>query len=312
MLVAIAAVLGGIAILAWAADQFVLGAARVAIVKNVPTLVVGVLIVGFGTSAPELLVSVLATIGGEPEVAVGNAVGSNIANLSLLLGVGALLVPLAVDSRTVKREAVLVIAAVALLFLAVQGNGVNLWEGIGLLVALPIALYIVSRQSDNDVLGDEVAELADVEHHSLGREIVRTFVGLAGTVGSAQLLLWGALDLADRVGLSGGFVGATLIAMGTSLPELVTVIQSARRGETDLIVGNLLGSNLFNSLAVGGAIGLIGGPALADTSLTIIGAGAALVIAIAAAIFMWTGRTVSRIEGGVLVVAYFGLIPLLA
>jgi len=312
MLLAILAVVGGVAILAWAADQFVLGAARVAIVKNVPTLVVGVVIVGFGTSAPEMLVSVLATVGDEPAVAVGNAIGSNIANLSLLLGVGALLVPLVVDSRTVKREALLVIVAVVALGLAVQGDGINRWEGVGLLVGLVLALLVVSRQSPGDVLGDEVAELADTGAHRFSVEVVRTLVGLAGTIGSAQLLLWGALDLADEFGLSGGFVGATLVAIGTSLPELVTVVQSARRRETDLIVGNLLGSNLFNALGVGAIIGIIGGPPLDDTSLTVIAASASVVIAVVAALAMWTGRTVSRLEGAVLVVAYVALIPFLA
>ncbi len=312
MFLAILALLVGVAVLAWSADQFVLGAARVALVKQVPTLVVGVVIVGFGTSAPELLVSALATVGDEPAVAVGNVIGSNIANLSLLLGIGALLVPLTVDSRTVRREAVLVVAAVVLLGLAVQGDGITRIEGAGLLVAMAVALFIVTRQSPGDVLGDEVAELADVASHSLTREIVRTLIGLAGTIGAAQLLLWGALDLADRAGLSGGFVGATLVAVGTSLPELVTVIQSARRKETDLIVGNLLGSNLFNALVVGGVIGLIGGPALDDTSLTTLAAGAAVVIAVVAALAMRTRHTVSRVEGALLVVAYLALVPLLA
>ncbi len=312
MFLAILALLVGVAVLAWSADQFVLGAARVALVKQVPTLVVGVVIVGFGTSAPELLVSALATVGDEPAVAVGNVIGSNIANLSLLLGIGALLVPLTVDSRTVRREALLVVAAVVLLGLAVQGDGITRIEGAGLLVAMAVALFIVTRQSPGDVLGDEVAELADVASHSLTREIVRTLIGLAGTIGAAQLLLWGALDLADRAGLSGGFVGATLVAVGTSLPELVTVIQSARRQETDLIVGNLLGSNLFNAFVVGGVIGLIGGPAIDDTSLTTLAAGAAVVIAIVAALAMRTRHTVSRVEGAVLVVAYLALVPLLA
>jgi cation:H+ antiporter len=312
MFLAILALLVGVAILAWSADQFVLGAARVALVKQVPTLVVGVVIVGFGTSAPELLVSALATVGDEPAVAVGNVIGSNIANLSLLLGIGALLVPLTVDSRTVRREALLVVAAVVLLGLAVQGDGITRLEGAGLLVAMAVALFVVTRQSPGDVLGDEVAELADVASHSLRREIVRTVIGLAGTIGAAQLLLWGALDLADRAGLSGGFVGATLVAVGTSLPELVTVIQSARRNETDLIVGNLLGSNLFNAFVVGGVIGLIGGPRLDDTSLTTLAAGAAVVIAVVAAVAMRTKHTVSRAEGAVLVVAYLALVPLLA
>jgi cation:H+ antiporter len=317
MFIAIVAILVGVGVLAWSADQFVLGAARVALVKHVPTLVVGVVIVGFGTSAPELLVSALATVGDKPAVAFGNVIGSNIANLSLLLGIGALLVPLTVDSRTVRREALLVVAAVVLLGLAVQGGGISRIEGAGLLISMVVALFIVTRRphgevSNDDALGDEVAEFADAESHSLGREVVRTAVGLAGTIGAAQLLLWGALDLADRAGLSGGFVGATLVAVGTSLPELVTVVQSARRKETDLIVGNLLGSNLFNALAVGGVIGLIGGPTLDDTSLTTIAAGAAIVIAVVAALAMRTKHTVSRLEGAALVVAYLALVPLLA
>ena len=131
------------------------------------------------------------------------------------------------------------------------------------------------------------------------------------TVATAQLLLWGAMRVADETGLSGGFVGVTLVAVGTSLPELVTVIQSARRRETDLIVGNLLGSNLFNALAVGGVIGILGAPPLDDTSLTIVGAGAAVAAAALATIAMATRRTVTRTEGIVLIVAYVATIPLL-
>lgn len=314
MLIAIVAVVVGVALLAWAADQFVLGAARVAIIKSVPALVVGVVIIGFGTSAPEMIVSALAASGGTPEVAIGNVVGSNIANLSLLLGVGAILVPLVVDSSTVKREAPLVVAAVVAFGLAVQGDGINQLEGIGLLIGLALAILVVTRGSStaNDPLGPEAEELADAAHHKLGTEIIRTIVGLAGTIGGAQLLLWGALDIADRAELSEGFVGATMVAIGTSLPELVTVIQSARRKETDLIVGNLLGSNLFNALGVGGIVGLIGAPSLDAPELTTVAAIAALVIALVAWAAMFTKHTVDRREGVLLVLAYLALVPFLA
>jgi len=312
VLIAIIAIVGGIAALAWAADQFVLGASNVTLIRRVPPLVVGVVIIGFGTSAPELVVSALAAGGGEADVAIGNVVGSNIANLSLLLGLGAVFVPLAVVSQTVRREAPLVVAAVAAFAVAVQGGGIDRVEGALLLVGMALALALVTRRSPGDPLAAEVVEFVEPSHHRLGREIVRTLIGLAGTVGAAQLLLWGALDIARRADLSEGFVGVTLVAVGTSLPELVTVIQSARRRETDLIVGNLLGSNLFNSLAVGGAIGIIGAPAVDETKLTTIAVSAAVAIALLAWAAMRTGYTVGRREGAALVGAYLVLLPLLA
>ena len=312
LILALLALVVGIAVLAVAADQFVIGAARVALIKNVPSIVVGVVIIGFGTSAPEILVSALAAFDDQPDVAVGNIVGSNIANLSLLLGIGALIVPLAVDSRTVRREALMVVGAVALFGVFVQGGGVNRIEGVILLVAMAAALFVITRTQAGDPLGPETEEFADASHHSFPREVVRTVIGLVLTVGSGRLLLWGALDLADRAGLSAGFVGATLVSIGTSLPELVTVIQSARRSETDLIVGNLLGSNLFNALAAGGVVGLIGAPQFDDTSLTTIAATAAVLVAVVAAISMRTNLRVSRVEGGLLALAYVVIVPLLA
>lgn len=312
MVPALGAVVLGIAILAIAADQFVIGAARVAVIRRVPSIVVGVIIVGFGTSVPELLVSTLAVIGDSPEIAVGNIVGSNIANLSLLLGIGAMIVPLTVDSRTVKAEAPLTVAAVLAFAVAVQGGGVNRVEGILLILAMAGALLIVVRRGKVDPISADVESFAAAGDHRLPVELIRVVVGLAGTVGAAQLLLWGATDLAGRAGLSEGFVGATLVAVGTSLPELVTVLQSARRGETDLIVGNLLGSNMFNALVVGGVIGVIGSPAMGDTQLAGFGAVAAAVVAAVALVAMVTGHTVGRREGIALVAGYFALVPFIA
>jgi cation:H+ antiporter len=307
------ALAAGVVLLAYAADQFVLGAARVALISRISPLVVGVVIIGFGTSSPELLVSAIAAAGGDPEIAVGNIVGSNIANLSLLLGIGAIIVPITVASSTVRREAPLTIAAMALFLLLVQ-DGVTWWEGVILLGAMAAALWLVTRGSRDaaDPLGPETEELADPTHHSMRVEVLRTVLGLIGTVAGAQLLLWGAIDLADRAGLGQGFVGATLVAVGTSLPELVTVVQSARRRETDLIVGNLLGSNLFNALGVGGVIGLIGAGELGDRRLTIVAAGAAVVVSLLAAAAMRTRRTVERWEGIGFVLVYAAIVPLLA
>lgn len=316
MISGVAAMAVGIIALAWSADQFVIGAARVALLRRVPALVVGVVIVGFGTSAPELLVSALAVVDDQTEVAVGNVVGSNLANLTLLLGLGAIIVPLSVQSRTIRREAPIVVAATVAFAIAVQG-GIQWWEGVALVVALAASLVLISRQQpaqpDNgDVVGAEVTDLADAGHHRMAPEALRTAVGLAGTVASAQLLLWGALRIADESGLSGGFVGVTLVAIGTSLPELVTVIQSARRRQTDLIVGNLLGSNLFNALAVGGVIGILGGPAVDDAGLTVVAPIAAIAAAGLAAMAMATRHTVTRIEGLCLVALYACAVPLLA
>jgi cation:H+ antiporter len=313
VILTVVALVVGVALLAYAADQFVLGAARIALISRISPLVVGVVIIGFGTSSPELLVSAIAAAGGDPEIAVGNIVGSNIANLSLLLGVGAIIVPITVASSTVRREAPITVGAMVLFLLLVQ-DGLVWWEGLVLLLAMAVALWRVTKGSKNgiDPLGPEAEELADPSHHSMRTEIVRTVLGLIGTVAGAQLLLWGAVDLADRAGLGEGFVGATLVAIGTSLPELVTVVQSARRRETDLIVGNLLGSNLFNALTVGGVVGLIGAGGLDDASLTLIAAGAAVGVAVLAAGAMHTRRAVERWEGIALIVVYAAIVPFLA
>jgi cation:H+ antiporter len=312
VLVSILAVGAGLVLLAYAADQFVLGAARVALLLRIAPVVVGVVVVGFGTSAPELLVSALAAAGGQAEVAVGNVVGSNLANLTLLLGIGALLLPLAVASGVVRREAPLAVAAMVVFGVLVQGGFTRI-EGLLLLAAMAAVVGLVLRGSRQgaDPLGPETVELADEPRRRATTEGLRTLLGLAGTVAGAQLLLWGALDLAERAGLGPGFVGATLVAVGTSLPELVTVIQSARRREADLIVGNLLGSNLFNSLGVAGVAALVGPATLDAPNLTFVAAGAAVVAGVAAWAMMHTGRLVSRREGALLVAAYVVVLPLL-
>jgi cation:H+ antiporter len=308
------AVVGGLVLLTFASDQFVAGAARLSVALKISAVVVGAVVIGFGTSAPEMLVSGIAAAQGSLDIAVGNIIGSNIANLSLVLGVAALIAPMAVASGTLKREAPLSAAAVVVIALVVQG-GISRLQGVLLLVALVVALGVImwsARSGGDEELGAEVEEMVGDVQTKIGVEVVRTLLGLIGTVGGAQLLVWGAQGIAGEIGLSEGFVGLTLVAVGTSLPELVTSIQAARKGEHDLIAGNLLGSNLFNSLAVGGIAGVVGPGRLADPDIAGSGAIVMVALALGAWLFMGTGRTVHRWEGGVLLGVYLVSVPLLA
>lgn len=307
MALALVLLIAGLAVLAVAADQFVVGAARVAHAARVSSLVVGVVVVGFGTSLPEALVSALAAGRGELAVAVGNIVGSNVANLSLLLAVGALIAPLAVASSVVRREVPWMLAATVAISLVVQGSYSRL-EGAFLLAAM-IGLVVWSvvdarRSRPDDPLAAETDEFLEDGAPRLGREVGRTVLGLAGTLAASQAVLTGALRLADELGLAAGFVGATIVALGTSLPELVTVVQSARRAEPDLIVGNLVGSNLFNALGVGGLAGIVGNGVVADPAVTTRAVIAMLVVTGLAAAALVSGRRVTRGEAVVLLVAY--------
>jgi cation:H+ antiporter len=310
VLAALLALAAGVVLLAVAADQFVVGAARLATALRVPMIVIGVVLVGFGTSLPEALVSALAAARGEMAVSLGNVVGSNVANLSLLLGIGALIFPIAVSSTVVTREWPLTLAS-AVLLAVVAGGALSRAEGFVLLGAMAAALtWVVAsgrRARPGDPLAEEVGEFVGEAPRPV-RETIRAVLGLAGTLAGSQALLWGALRIADELSLASGFVGATLVAIGTSLPELVTVVQSARRRESDLIVGNLLGSNLFNALAVTGVAAVIGNAPVGDRSLTFDATIAGVGLTVVAGVFLITGRRVGRIEAAVLLLIYAGFV----
>lgn len=306
MIIALLAVAAGIVAVGVAADQFVLGSARLARLLGVPAVIVGIVLVGFGTSLPEMLVSALAAGEGEPAAAMGNVVGSNIANISLLLGIGALLSPMAVPSSVVTREIPLVIVAAVVLVITTI-DGLSALEGVALLLMMAAVIGWLLRAAARDradPLAAETDELLDGSptRRRVGLELGRAALGLAFTVLGSQLLLQGALSLAEIFGLRSGVVGVTLLAVGTSLPELVTVVQAARRREHDLIVGNLLGSNLFNSFAVAGLVGVLGGSS-ADPDVTV-GVVAGLALTVLAAIVLITGRRVTRGEGALLFATY--------
>jgi cation:H+ antiporter len=292
----------GLFLVAKAADLFVEAAAGLAVGWGVPAVVVGAVIIGFGTSAPELLVSTLAASKGETDVAMGNAVGSNLANVLLVLGAATLLRPALVAPRILRREMPLSFIAVVALALAVQG-GITRPEAAVLLVllvpAMGITLFIAEHPGDEEAgLSHQVEEeLAKEMARGPAKEARRALLGLVGTVAGAQLLVEGALGVADGLGVASGPIGLTLVAIGTSLPELATAIQASRRGEADLVIGNVLGSNIFNSLAVAGAAGLVHpGPAGTVTGVPAVAMVGAMVLAWA---LLWIRGNLRRWEGAI-------------
>lgn len=302
----------GLVVLSLAADQFVRGAARLAVVLRMAPIVVGAVVVGFGTSAPEMLVSTVAAANGRLDIGVGNIIGSNVANISLVLGAASFVSVVPVSSSVVRRDAVVSVAAVALFALFVQGDLGRL-EGLVLVAALGAWFVLVlrgSRTGDADM--EDLSELVGEHPPALGIETVRTIVSLALVAGSAYVLVEGAERVAEELNLSGGFVGYTMVAVGTSAPELVTAVAAARQRETELLVGNLLGSNVFNSLAVGGAIGLVGPGPVGDVTLQTLGSLMMVVICIVSWVAMAIGHKVSRIDGVVLLGLWVVSIALLA
>ncbi len=262
MLIAIISLLLGLFILVKAGDIFVDGAVSLAKSLKMSSVVVGAIVLGFGTSAPELVVSTIAASQGNPSLGVGNIVGSNVANLSLVLGVAALVTPIALSSSVLRRQAPLSIAAVFIFALTVADGELTRLDGVLLLILLAVAMIILIKTPTEAVQSE--AETSQ----SLARSFFFSLLGLGGVLAGAQLAVSGATSLADEWGLSGGFVGFSIVALGTSLPELVTAVAAARKKEAGLIVGNLFGSNLFNGLAGGAAIGLVNAGPIGDAKLT--------------------------------------------
>ncbi len=301
MLLGLVLTIGSLVVLSLAADEFVKGAGRLAAGLGISPVLIGAVVIGFGTSAPEFVVSTVAAARDNLDIGVGNVIGSNIANISVVLGVTTWVCVIPVSSRTVRREAVVSVAAVVAFALTVQ-NGFTRLEGLGLVAFFVVVSIAVLRSAGtDDPLAEEVREMVGDREVRLSREAVRTVVGLAAVVASAQVLVHGAERLADTLGLSGGFIGFTLIALGTSAPELLTALAAARRDEIDLLVGNLLGSNVFNSLAVGASIALVGAGPVADATLVSLGSIMMVIIAVVSWIAMGTRGPVNRAEGSLLI-----------
>lgn len=253
MSLSIVAIIAGFAILVWSADRFVLGASALAQNLGVPTLIIGMIIMGFGTSAPEIFVATIASMGGNPGLALGNALGSNIANIGLVLGIGALIAPLTVHSQILKREYPSLLIVTAALFLILMDNEITNMEGylllLGTLVMVAWLTWLSYSSRTTDSLTAEIeSELP--ERMTTPLALFWTFLSLVLLVGSSHMLVWGATDIAKAFGISDLVIGLTIIAIGTSLPEIAVSVSAALKKEHDLVIGNVIGSNMFNSLAV--------------------------------------------------------------
>ncbi|HHH49220.1 MAG TPA: calcium/sodium antiporter [Gammaproteobacteria bacterium] len=305
------AIIGGFALLMWSAERFVLGGSALARNLGVSPLIIGMVVMGFGTSLPEMLVSGIAAGNGNPALGIGNAIGSNIANVGLVLGVTALIVPLTVASGTLKREypvlfGVMLLAGVLLWDGELSRlDGIVLFSGFFLVMGWMVWQGMNGRKDGKDPL---VAELeteipADM---STGAALLWALLGLVILIASSRLLVWGAVEVAQSFGVSDLIIGLTIVAIGTSLPELAASVMSALKGEDDMAVGNVLGSNMFNLLAVLALPGLIL-PSTLDAAVMQrdfpVMVGLTIALFVMAYGFRGPGR-INRIEGGLLLAAF--------
>jgi cation:H+ antiporter len=306
------AILVGFALLVWSADRFVEGAAAAAGHAGMPPLLIGMVVVGFGTSAPEMVVSAMAAVDGNPELALGNALGSNIVNIGLVLGVTALIAPIAVHSKIVRRELPLLFGIGCIAGLLFWGGALSRVESVLLLAGFFGLIgwtVVAALRGRGDVLEAETEQ--ELAAHAMGprRAVAWLAAGLVLLVISSRILVWGAVGTAQALGVSDLVIGLTIVALGTSLPELAASVMAARKGEHDIAVGNIVGSNMFNLLAVVGIAGVIAPlPVLAPEVLT---RDWPVMMAMTAALFATAygfggeGR-INRIEGALLLLAFAG------
>ncbi|WP_221797573.1 calcium/sodium antiporter [Oceanobacter mangrovi] len=258
MIAPLVAVLIGLVVLVWSADKFVLGAAATARRLGMSPLLVGLTIVSIGTSAPELFVSAVATLDGVGNLAIGNAIGSNIANIGLVLGITALVSPIPLQKKLLRKELPLLLLVSILAGLTLADLNLGLVDALLLLCGLVVAMYIMFQESDDagePLVDDEEAEA--IESLSTQMAIFWLVVGLIALMASSKALVWGATDIARMFGVSELVIGLTIVAIGTSLPELAASVASALKGHHDIAIGNVIGSNIFNLLAVMPVPGLI-------------------------------------------------------
>ncbi|MGK2941572.1 MAG: calcium/sodium antiporter, partial [Immundisolibacter sp.] len=302
-------VIAGLALLAWSAGLFVDGAAAVARHMGMPPLMIGMIIVGFGTSAPEMMVSALASMQGNPGIALGNAYGSNIANIAVILGLTAVICPLLVQSRVLRKELPILVAVTALGAFQLSDGEVSRIDAACLLAVfggLVLWSIIEGRHKQPDALGTEIQQELTARKQPVGRAWFRLVLGLVLLIISSRMLVWGAVGIARGFGVSDLVIGLTIVAIGTSLPELASSIVAVRKGEHDIAIGNVIGSNLFNTLAVVGIAAAIHPTAVpAEVIARDIPVMAALTVCLFILGFGFKGPgRINRFEGAALMVAY--------
>jgi K+-dependent Na+/Ca+ exchanger related-protein len=257
MLLPIVAVVLGLAVLVWSADKFVDGAVGVARFFGMSTLLIGMVIVGFGTSAPEMVVSALSAMENAPELALGNAYGSNIANIALILGVTALISPVIVKRDALKRDVPILIGVTVVAIIEAADGSISRMDGVVLLLLFAGIMGFniwseIRAKKKASALEKEAEDGDESGKASLPKSVAWLLLGLTLLVLSSRCLVWGAVSIAQALGVSDLLIGLTIVAVGTSLPELASSIAAARKGENDLAFGNIVGSNLFNTLTVVG------------------------------------------------------------
>ena len=314
MLMAIAAVIAGVALLVWGADRFVDGSASVARNLRVPPLVIGLTIVSLGTSLPEMIVAAMAAMEGNNNLGIGNVMGSNIANIGLVLGTTALILPLTVKSMTLKREMPVLFLITFLMFALIADGELSTTDGAVLAIGLLMMLGWIVRIGLHDRHDPMVEEFTESlpEEMSMSRSVIWFIIGLVLLIVSSRMVVWGAVEIARFMGVSDLIIGLTIVAIGTSLPELVASIASALKDEADLAIGNVIGSNMFNSLAVLAMPGLIApGRFMPEALLRDFPIMLGFTIALFVVCFGLKLGRINRIEGGLLVSAYGGYLYLL-
>jgi cation:H+ antiporter len=318
-LLAAVAVIAGIAILGYGADVLVRGAVTLARAVHIPTAVIGLTIVSMGTSLPELTVSVSASLRGAADLSMGNVVGSNLFNIGMVLGASALISPMRVHGAAVKLEWPFMFVASFILLLLARDGTIDRLEGGFFVVSLALFMWyavIIGRDAIN---ADESAELAgEVQRRApagwlrtIGGSIALLVAGVVLLVVGGELLVRGAVDLARYFGMTERMIGLTVVAMGTGAPELATSLVAARRGQSEIALGNVIGSNIFNVLGILGVASLINPIAVAPQIIT---SDLVWMLGLSLALFpmMRTGFRVGRVEGGALVLAYGTYLTLLA
>jgi len=312
MLLNVAAIVVGFALLVWGADRFVLGAASIARNLGLSPMLIGLTIVGLGTSAPEILVSTMASVQGNPGLAIGNALGSNIANIGLILGVTALIVPLTVCSDALRREYPILLAICMLVLVLMLDGELGRIDGAILMLSLVLVIYGLARialrsRTEKDPMETEF-EAEMPEAISTKAAVIWFVVGLCVLLFSSRLLVWGAVNIAVSFGISDLIIGLTIVALGTSLPELAASITSALKNEHDIAIGNVIGSNIYNLLAVLSVPGVIMPgvftPEVLSRDLPVM-IGLTLAIFIMGYGFGGNGR-INRFEGLLLVLCFVG------
>ncbi len=315
MVLAIVSLVGGLILLVWSADKFVDGACGVAKHFGMSPLLIGMVIVGFGTSAPEMVVSAFSAVEGNPGIALGNAYGSNITNIALILGLTALLKPITVQSTVLKKELPLLALVTILAAALVYDGDVTRLDAIIFLVVFAIIMTWTIYQglhTKNDTLGEDFAEEDEKIAIPIKKAWFWLLVGLGVLVGSSRLVVSGAVTIATALGVSDLIIGLTIVAIGTSLPELASSLAAIKKGEHDIALGNVLGSNLFNTLAVVGIAGSISpmevGPELFSRDIAIMGALTLSLFLFGFAFNKNRPGRINRVEGAFLLLVYIAYI----